>query len=119
MFSLSLVGGNMEVTIKINSEDFMNFLKLLSSSNIKIEGIHTEGMRSHSSTINLKKGEYDGGIPKESEWKDYLGGNGTSSITWGKVGNVTEHEMRLSDGRVRTPKDFSEEVPLRMMGNTL
>ncbi len=110
----------MEVTIKINSEDFMNFLKLLSNSNIKIEGIHTEGMKSHSSTINLKPGANDKGILKESEWKDYLGGNGTSSIAWSKVGNgCTEHEMRLSDGRVRTSKDFSEEVPLRMMGNSL
>ncbi len=110
----------MEVTIKISGEDFMNLLKLLSNSNIRIEGINTEGMRSHVPSINLKKGERDKGIPKESEWNDYLGGNGTSSITWSRVGNSKEYEMKLNEGRSTiTSKDFSEEVPLRMMGNTL
>lgn len=107
----------MEVTIKINSEDFMNLLKLLSSSSIKIEGIHTDGMKSHSPTINFKEGRQDKGVLKESEWKDYLGGNGTSSITWSRAGSSKDYEMKLNDGRPTiTSKDFSEEVPLRMMG---
>lgn len=102
----------MEVTVKINDKDFMNFLKMLTNSNVKIEGIMTDGMRKSSGTINLK-GE------KINTISNYPWTTSTTLLSTTEEVPISERnsgDAKSSKVNVTKHKDFSEP-PLRMTGN--
>ena len=102
----------MEVTVKINDKDFMNFLKVLTTSNLKIEGIMTDGMKKSSGTINLK-GE------KSNVISNYPWNTTTTLLSTTEEVPISECKSegaKSSKVNVTKHKDFSE-TPLRMTGN--
>lgn len=101
----------MEVTVKINDKDFMNFLKVLTTSNLKIEGIMTDGMKKSSGAINIK-GEKSNVISNHP-WSTTT----TLLSVPSEETSVLECKSEgASPSKVTVHKDFSES-PLRMTGN--
>ena len=103
----------MEVTIKINDKDFMNFLKMLANSNFKIEGIMTDGMKKSSGTITMKSDKKDNVI------SNYPWNTTTTLLSTTEEVPISEcksESAKSSKVNVTKHKDFSE-TPLRMTGN--
>ena len=100
----------MEITVKINDKAFMNFLKVLTTSNLKIEGIMTDGMKKSSGTINLK-GE------KSNVISNYPWTTTTTLLSTTEEVPISECKSEgAKSSKVIVHKDLSE-TPLRMTGN--
>lgn len=104
----------MEITVKINDKDFMNFLKVLTTSNLKIEGIMTDGMKKSSNgTITMKSDKKDNVI------SNYPWTTTTTLLSTTEEVPISECKSegaKSSKVNVTKHKDFSE-TPLRMTGN--
>lgn len=100
----------MEITVKINDKDFMSFLKMLTNSNLKIEGIMTDGMRKSSSGTITMKGE------KSNVISNYPWTTTTTLLSTTEEVPISECNSGSAKSSVTTHKDFSEK-PQRMTGN--
>ncbi len=101
----------MEITVKINDKDFMNFLKVLTTSNLKIEGIMTDGMKKSSNGTITMKGE------KSNVISNYPWNTTTTLLSTTEEVPISECKSEgAKSSKVTVHKDFSE-TPLRMTGN--